>query len=113
MAVIATEHHRAQLCHNGSGPCNASNDFFRYNTPVVDWQVGKMQCRAHTANRVSDGIEHLLLCQRLVIGDVVDASRRVLMVSCQQETLYNVCDVTKWQRIIPASNNQALAILHL
>src|SRR6266516_3169187 len=113
MAVVSAEHHRPELCDKRPGMCQASNNFFRNHTAIIDRQIGEVPCWARSANGLGDSIDHLLLRQGMVIGDVIDVAWGMLMVSCQQETLDYVGDITKWQRILSASKNHTLAIFHL
>src|SRR6266487_2088898 len=97
MAVVSAEHHRPELCYNRPGMRQASSYFFRNNAAIIDRQIGEVPCRVRCADGLCDGIEHLLLRQGMVIGDVIDVAWGILMVSCQQETLDYVGDITKWQ----------------
>src|SRR6266516_1399717 len=47
-----------------------------------------------------------------IIADVVDISRVLLGIGRQQETLDNVGHIAEGQRIVPTSDNHALAVLH-
>ena len=58
------------------------------------------------------GIEYFLLCEGMVICDVIDITRGFVMISGQQEALHYIGYVAKWQRIVSSPNNYALAILH-
>src|SRR5260370_686468 len=79
---------------------------------IVDRQIGQVPCRAFSAYIICNGIEHLLLCKRAVVRDVIDITRSLLMIGRQQKALHHIRHVAEWQRVISSSNNYPLAILH-
>src|SRR5579875_711344 len=56
VAVIAAEHERAQLCHDGLCVGEASDDLLGDNAAVVDGQVGQVQGGPFAADGIGDGI---------------------------------------------------------
>src|SRR5579884_1815817 len=65
--VVAAEHERAKLRHDGLCARQGRYHLLRDDTAVVDGQVGQVQRGPFAANSIGDGIEHLLLCQRAVV----------------------------------------------
>src|SRR5579883_3180805 len=91
--VVAAKHHRAKLGDDGFGARQGSYDSFRNDAAVEDGKIRQVQRRALAANRVSDGVEHLKLGQRAVVGDIVDVARSLWMIGGQHEALHHIGDV--------------------
>src|SRR5438132_6548245 len=111
MAVVSAKHHRANPCHNRFCMSNKS-EFLCNNAAVVNWLVRKVQRGALASDIVCNGVEYLLLGERAIIRDVVNISWGIFRVGGQQETLYCISNVTKWQGIISTSNNHTSPFLH-
>ena len=87
-------------------------NFLCNNAAIVDWQIGQVSCRTFPTDVICNGIEDILLCKRMVIRDVIDVARSLLVIGSQQEALRHIGYIAKGQRIVSSPNNYPLAILH-
>src|SRR5436305_14971484 len=111
MFVITAEHHCAKLCHKRPGMCDASDTFLSSDCAVVNRQIGQVMLWTNASNGVCNSVKYLSLRQGTIIGDVVDITGSLLVISRQQKTLDDVGHIAERQRVVPPSDNHTLAVL--
>src|SRR5580704_18789147 len=71
--------------------------------------VREVDSRGADADVAGYRLEDLLLGQRTVVGDVVRLADRMITIERQQQTLDDVGDVGKGQRVVATADDDALA----
>ena len=80
--------------------CEGGDNTFCYDTAVIDWQVGQVKFGTFATYGVGDGIIHLFLRQRLIIGNVVDVTRGILMICTEHEAIDDISDVAERKCVV-------------
>src|ERR1051326_4015780 len=112
MPVVAAKHHCAKLGYKRPGTSDASYALFSSDCAVINRQIGQVALWTNPSHGVCNGVEYLLLRQGAIIGDVVDVTRSLFVISRQHKTLDDVSHIAEGQRVVPPPDNYTLAILH-
>src|SRR5947199_10142317 len=112
MFVITAEHHCAKLCHKRFGTSGGGNNLRSSECAVVNRQIAQVTLWTNASHGVCNSVKYLLLRQGTIIGDVVDITGSLLVISRQQKTLDDVGHIAERQRVVPPPDNHTLAVLH-